>query len=304
MTRQAFYSDAIYIVTRTQGRGDEIAKTIQLRGFDEIKCFLLTEVQNWDTDNWPDLLIVDSEGDDAGAIKVIQSLKQAVPVVYLADSFEEDTFLTCYDAGAKDFLVKPVNSSYLVSRILILLDGGRVQRQLEKRDAVLKDLSVIGVDSEVYTTEYFLRFLKEEVERLLASEHWAPLCLLVVQFRGMTPELMSQQAFRTKLYAHVAKMLEQCCRGGDIVGEYLMDKFAILLPNTSTNGGQAVSKRILEQLDGETLTFDDQSVQLSVKIGVAEFTGCRHYEEFLNKALDGVRLLDESNEKVHIVTTS
>lgn len=290
-------ADAIYIISKTPARASEIKNSLDLRGFDQVKCYPMEKAGAIVGMHPPDLLLLDAEGDNDAALALITSLGGHCPIIYLAESFDEDLFLTCYDAGAKDFLVKPVTSAYLVSRVLLILDERRLREQMHVRDIILKELSVIGPDSNVYTTEYIVKLLKREVEILSMNRH-NELCLLVVQLEGFDTGLAVNPTFKKMLYQHVAKTIGKCSRGADIVGEYFEDKFAIILPNTGLDGGQSVANRIIHRLDGASLVFEKQDVPLSIFIGVADFTGCIHYEDLLNKAMERLKMAKTTGDKI------
>ncbi len=293
------FADAIYIVGHTQAHAEEMKSSINLRGFDRVKCYSLDQAAAIITDHPPDLIIIDPEGKYKEAIGLIGNFQHTVPVIFLAETFEEDLFLNCFDAGAKDFLVKPVNSSYLVSRVLLALDSRRLREQLEQRDVVLKDLAVIGKYSNVFTTEHVVKMLKREVERL-SGENLPALSLLVVQLEGFDTRLAVDADFKRFLYHHVANILIRCCRGSDIIGEYFEDKFAIILPSTGVDGAETVSTRVIERLDGQPMRYGNEEVRLSLRIGAADFSGCLHYEDLLNKAMENLKQARMENRKVQM----
>lgn len=293
------FADAIYIVGYTQAHAEEMKPSISLRGFDRVKCYALDQAGVIIRDHPPDLVIIDPQGHDQEALALIANLRHSVPVIFLAEGFDEDLFLSCFDAGAKDFLVKPVNPSYLISRILLALDSRRLREQLGQRNVVLRELSVIGRYSGVFTTEYLVKMLKREVENLSRDDS-TPLSLIVVQLEGFDTRLAVDSTFKQVLYRQVADALMRCCRGADIIGEYFEDKFAIILPSTGINGAETVSARILERLDNQPLRYGDENVRLALRIGAADFSGCLHYEDLLNKAMESLKLARAENCKVRM----
>lgn len=296
------YADKIYIITHSSDRGGEIKSSINLRGFDRVKILDFANAADIIKTNKPDLVVVDPENTPELGFKLLKDLAE-LPVlnnppsmIFLADTFDEETFLTCYDLGAKDYLIKPVNSAYLASRVLMALDETRLRLKLAEQDSILTDLSVLGQDSNVYTTEYFVRKLKREVPALEPTAH---LSLLILQLESQNTALMHQPAMKRSISASVAEVLKRACRGDDIIGEFFEDKFAVMLPGTNLEGGKIVSTRIFNQLNGATIIGEDQqALHLQVSIGLAEFNGCRNYEELLHKAMDGLNRARQTDDKI------
>ncbi len=256
MIKKPVVADSIVIIAKTEPLAEKIKESINLRGFDRVKCYSLSQAAGVLTDYPADLVIIDADGAYDEALGLISNIEYSIPIIFMAESYDEDLFLNCFDAGAKDFLVKPVNTSYLVSRVLVALDGRRMRDLLQQREVILKDMAVIGKYSNVFATEYLVKMLRREVERL-SSENLPVLSLMVIQLEGFDTHLAVKSEFKKMLYQTVAQTLLQCCRGSDIVGEYFEDKFALVLPNTGLDGAESVSDRVMARLDGRVLRFED-----------------------------------------------
>jgi PleD family two-component response regulator len=251
----------------------------------------------------PDLVIIDPEGEPerglalVGALGTPSLLPSHVSLIYLADAFDEDTFLTCYDAGARDFLVKPVNSAYLISRIILALDEVRLREKLTQRDAILKELAVLGPDSNVFTTEYLMKTLKREYEK---THPGGNIAMILLQLEGLESSAAAPPGLKQKIYRHLADTLKRCCRGSDTIGEFFEDKFALILPETGIAGAQTVIDRIRQHISGANICFDrpPSTCTLSIFMGMADNTECRNYEDLMSKANDALRSARIGNQKI------
>ncbi len=290
-------ADSIVIIAKTEASADQVKASIHLRGFDRVKCYSLDQAAGVLTDYPVDLVIMDPEGDYPKALGLMTHLDPSVPVIFMAEEYNENIFLTCFDAGAKDFLIKPVEPSYLASRVLVALDSRRIRDLLQQRDVILKEMAAIGKYSNVFATEYFVKMLRREVERL-APESLPPLSLMVIQLAGFNTRLAVNPEFKKMLYETAAKLLLSCCRGSDIVGEYFEDKLAVILPNTGMKGVHSVSERVMTRLNGRKLLFESEEVSLIIHIGSADFSGCIHYEDLLNKAMENLKQTQSDSGKV------
>ncbi len=276
------FADAIVVLSRNIDSAEAIKKTINLRGFDQVLCGKLDDGAALLQQNQPDLLLIEPQGDTITAQRLLKKLKSTVSVIYLADRFEEEQFFTTFDAGARDYLVKPVPDAYLMSRVLIALENQRTQQRLDQQQRVLLSLGAIGQDSKVFTTNQFIKLIKEEVIQL--SRHNEPmLSLLMLQLTNNNTDVKEKQKCQKKLYADVAEILLKTCRGNDITGEYFEDKFAVLFPKTLLNGAKSAAKRIEKEVKDYIQQYQGSPNQLELAIGVADFEDCLHYEDLLNK---------------------
>lgn len=274
--------DEITIVTKTPARADFLQQTITLRGFDEIACLDTQSAIHACRINPPVLVIVDMEGDLDETVRFLESLPAGVKSLVLADVFEESAFLACHDLGARDFMVHPVPEAMLISRVIRNLQDHRLEQVSRQKDRTLVEMGVLSAQSGVFTTSYLINLLRQQTEEALLNPDES-MSLLMVQLKGL-PEHLSAAA-RQKVMSAVGATIKECARGLDEVGEYLVDKFAVVMPETSLRGAKALGNRIQQRLNG--LKFDGPAGAwaLSVRVGVADSANCRDYEAFLNQAM-------------------
>lgn len=281
--------DAIYIVTITPQRAEEIKRAIVLRGFDEILCVPYDNARMLLRGNRPALVILDMEGELDKTIELMEKMPTSVKSLVLADHFDESLFVSCYDRGARDFLLKPVPEAYLVSRVIRALQDHRQEQVFQQKNQILVEMGVLSAQSGVFTTSYLLKLLKQYSEEVSPYSP-EPLSLLIVQLEGYQSPLPDE--LQQALMAEVGRLMRECARGLDAVGEYFMDKFAVVLPHTGRRGAKALANRLIECLHGLDFQTPNGRRALEVRIGLAEYSGCRHYEDLLNLALDDLKATD------------
>lgn len=278
--------DAIYIITGTPERAEAIKQAIVLRGFDEIVCVPVNQAERLLVQNPPALAIIDADGQSDQILPLMASMPASVKSLVLVEQFDESVFVACHDAGARDFLVKPVPDAYLVSRIIKTLQEHRLEQISSQKDAILVEMGVLSLCSGIFTTSYLLKLLKQVADQSSQDEQDA-LSLVIVELGGYQSPL--PDLYQQILMTQVGAILKECSRGLDSVGEYYMDKCAVILPQTGKRGATALGKRILERLNGLSVQGPNGPFLLEVRLGVADYTGCRHYEDLLNRALDSLK---------------
>ena len=214
-----------------------------------------------------------------------------------------------FDAGADDFIIKPVNPRELKCRISV---GQRIlayRYELEQRNVLLQETTKIieRVMKELNTTNEKLRAIsmmddltgignRRNLESFLAKE-WRyalrkiePLTLIMidVDFFKLYNDTYGHQAGDECLkkladaFALVAK------RSVDLTARYGGEEFAVVLRNTDSKGGQIVAESI--RLAVESLTIPHSASMISpyvtVSLGIATITPTvdLNYTRLINQA--------------------
>ena len=76
--------------------------------------------------NIPDLIVTDLNTPHLGGLALIKQIKasdffSSIPIVVLSGEESSEMIVTCLDAGADDFVVKPFNPKELEARIKVVL---------------------------------------------------------------------------------------------------------------------------------------------------------------------------------------
>ncbi len=279
--------DEIAIVTQSPARAEALRQAIVLRGFDEIVCLDVRTAAPLLQAKPPVLVIIDLENDLPHTIRLLEALPIGVRSLVLADAFDESLFVACHDRGARDFMVHPVPDAILVSRVIRNLQEHRLEQVASHKDQILVDMNVLSAQSGVFTTSYLLNLLRQTTESYLAQPAGESFSLLLLQLGGYDSPLPA--AVQAQVLAKVGGMIKDCARGLDVVGEYFLDKFAVIMPQTGIRGANALASRLGERLQGLSFEGLTGPFGLSVCTGVAEAAGCRHYEDFLNRALSSLK---------------
>lgn len=94
------------------------------------------------TDHTIDLLLMESSMPDGSGIEACRRIKdhertRDIPIIIVTSSLEVDTFRQAFDAGAMDYLIKPISSYELLGRVRSAL---RLKQEIDQRQARHKEV--------------------------------------------------------------------------------------------------------------------------------------------------------------------
>ena len=147
-------------------------------------------------------------------------------------------------------------------------------------------LSVTDDLTQLYNSRYLNQVLRRESKR--ASRSGRPLSLLFLDldgFKGIN-DTHGHQAGSLAL-VEAATVIRRCARETDVVARFGGDEFAIILPDTGSEGAAAVGDRVRERLaDHPFLKGNGLSLRLTASVGVATLPDVAASAEELVRAAD------------------
>ncbi|OFW40591.1 MAG: hypothetical protein A3J29_05930 [Acidobacteria bacterium RIFCSPLOWO2_12_FULL_67_14b] len=147
-------------------------------------------------------------------------------------------------------------------------------------------LSVTDDLTQLYNSRYLNQVLRREAKR--ASRSGRPLSLLFLDldgFKGINDN-HGHQAGSTAL-VEAAAVIRRCARETDVVARFGGDEFALILPDTGSEGAAAVGDRVRERLAAHPfLAGSGLSLRLTASVGVATLPDVAASAEELVRAAD------------------
>ena len=228
----------------------------------------------------PDLILLDVMMPEISGIEVARRIKgnKALPFIPIImqtalDSTEDK--VEGLEAGADDYITKPIDFAELKARLRSMLRIKRLQEALEEREKELLEVNerlrfmsqtdaLTGLDNR--------RHLNERIDEMFqhAQRLNEPFSLVMCdldKFKSVNDTYGHQAG--DEVLKQLAKMLKDEAREIDRVGRYGGEEFMLLLPGTVLDAAVTFAERVRKRIETHTFTFDGGTLQRTASFGVS-----------------------------------
>jgi diguanylate cyclase (GGDEF)-like protein len=181
---------------------------------------------------------------------------------------------------------EPVLSRTVLKLLAETLQPASVALDNAMRIARAEALSVTDDLTSLYNSRYLSQTLRRETKRAVRSGR--PLSLLFIDLDGFKSVNDNHgHLCGSKALVEAADVIRASARETDMIARYGGDEFALLLPDTGTDGAMAVGERIRERMAAHRfLQSEGLSVRLTASVGVATLPHAATSVEALVRAAD------------------
>jgi diguanylate cyclase (GGDEF)-like protein len=227
-----------------------------------------------------------------------------IPIILVTAKGETQDKVDGLDAGADDYLTKPIQFPELEARVRSMLRIKRLQdqlddknRELEHVNKKLRKLSVTDGLTELFNHRHVHELLHEEYERSNRSEEPISVVMLDLDHFKRVNDTHGHPTGDVILY-ETAQMLRETAREIDMLGRYGGEEFIVILPETAEDAAVQFAERFRQRVEGHVYRDESAEVQMTVSIGVASSPGAggdhpdlliKHADEALYAAKEGGR---------------
>jgi diguanylate cyclase (GGDEF)-like protein len=164
---------------------------------------------------------------------------------------------------------EPRLSASVMQAVRVLLEPASVALDNALQLKRAETLSVTDDLTDLYNSRYLNQVLRQETKR--ASRSGRPLSLLFLDLDGFKAVNDTHgHLFGSRALVEAAAVIRASARETDVAARFGGDEFALVLPDTGTQGALAVGERVRERIAAHRfLTGDGLDLRLTVSVGVA-----------------------------------
>jgi len=197
-------------------------------------------------DQRPDLILLDAVMPGMDGYAVLQALRSApetsdTPIIFVTALTSPEDETRALDAGAADFISKPVNAAVVRARV-------RTQLTVKRQADALRALTLTDSLTGVANRRAFSERIDNEWRRCGRAGLPMALILADIDHFKLYNDHYGHQAGDACLEQVARAFCRAANRAQDLVARYGGEEFAILLPETDAAGAECVAQRVLDEL--------------------------------------------------------
>ncbi len=235
----------------------------------------------------PDLVLLDVVMPGMDGYDVCREMKadpetRDIPIIFVTSHSDEEAEASALDAGAVDFITKPVNPRIVRARV-------KTHLTLKAQTDLLRHWVYIDGLTGIHNRRYFDERLAIEWRRSLRAALPLSLVMMDVDFFKRYNDRYGHQAGDDCLRRVAGALKSALSRGGDLVARYGGEEFVCLLPETDLTGALHVAGALAKAVDAQRIEHADSDAgpNVSLSLGV-----CTRLPSSLGSALDLLRQAD------------
>jgi diguanylate cyclase (GGDEF)-like protein len=144
-------------------------------------------------------------------------------------------------------------------------------QQLNLTEQKMRVLATTDGLTGVLNRRYFFERGQNELERSLRYGHELSMLILDIDHFKQVNDRFGHQAGDFVL-GELAELADQSIRSTDLLGRYGGEEFIMILPEADLESAQAVAERLRQKIEKHKFVFDEQTIQITISIGVSSWT--------------------------------
>ncbi len=249
-----------------------------VRRIDNVTAMTFTdpvEALAWCEANRPDLIMLDYTMPRMDGVTFLTRFREVehltdVPVVVITAEQGQEALYSALDAGANDFLKKPVDHVELIARTRNMLRLRARQVELSEANEKLYVMATTDALTGVHNRRYFLEKTRHEIGRSRRYKNPLSLAILDADFFKHVNDNYGHAAGDAVLRTLAQRCVDQL-RTVDIVGRVGGEEFGLCLPETPVENAYGAIERLRIAVAERPIDFEGTPIQVTVSLGLTGF---------------------------------
>jgi two-component system, cell cycle response regulator len=284
----------ILVVDDNQDNIEIIATRLRYRGYEILEAADGFRALAIVRESAPDLILLDVMLPDIDGYEIARRIKgdpalPFIPIILVTARDSTEDKVLGLDAGADDYLTKPINFPELEARVRSMLRIKRLQDELEEKNRELERLSISDGLTGLYNHRHIHGLLAEEFERVERTKDCMSVAMFDLDRFKLVNDTFGHQA-GDRVLVELADILRDTAREIDRLGRYGGEEFLVLLPETCIDDAAVFVERVRREVARRPFDIDrGEPLRMTISAGVASYP-----HEVIGSAEMLVRLADEA----------
>ena len=284
----------ILVVDDNRDNVEIIATRLRFRGYDVVEATTGETALARVKEDLPDLILLDVMLPDIDGYEISRRIKgdetlPFTPIILVTARDSTQDKVAGLDAGADDYLTKPINFPELEARVRSMLRIKRLQDELEEKNQELERISISDGLTGLFNHRHIYGLLHEEFERANRTGERLTVAMFDLDHFKAVNDNYGHQA-GDRVLEQFADILRQSAREIDRLGRYGGEEFMALLPDTGIEDGIVFVERVRREVARHPFNIGrDEPLGMTTSCGVATYP-----HELIGDPETLVRLADEA----------
>ncbi len=224
----------------------------------------------------PDLILLDVMLPDIDGYEISRQIKGSddlpfIPIILVTARDSTQDKVAGLDAGADDYLTKPINFPELEARVRSMLRIKRLQDELEEKNRELERLSISDGLTGLFNHRHIHGLLHEEFDRAQRTGEKISVAMLDLDRFKAVNDTHGHPA-GDRVLQELAEILRENAREIDRIGRYGGEEFMVILPETDIEDATVFVERIRREVARRPFDIQaDEPLRMTVSVGVATY---------------------------------
>jgi two-component system, cell cycle response regulator len=266
----------ILVVDDNQDNIEIIATRLRFRGYEILEASDGNRALELVNEAAPDLILLDVMLPDIDGYEISRRIKgdenlPFIPIILVTARDSTQDKVAGLDAGADDYLTKPINFPELEARVRSMLRIKRLQDELEEKNRELERLSISDGLTGLYNHRHIHDLLAEEFERVERTNDQMSVAMFDLdRFKSVNDTYGHQAGDRVLM--ELADILRETARDIDRLGRYGGEEFMVLLPATGIDDAAVFVERVRREVSRRNFDVGrDEPLHMTISAGVASY---------------------------------
>ena len=284
----------ILLVEDSPTQALEISEAIKSRGFEVVSKLNGVEALKYlkdNIENLPDLIITDIVMPEMNGYEFCRIAKETYPdtfVIVLTIKKTNTEIQKAFDAGAIEFIGKPLHKSELIMRIRNVLKIKETYaaiknttNDLAKTNDMLEKLTIVDEMTKLFSRRFLIKDLHHKIyDSKRYGFFFSAVMFNIDDFKAVNNNFGHK--YGDEVLNKIAQKILFGTRETDILGRFEGDTFLLILPNTKLNKSVIVAEKVRENVS-DVKFHNNPGFKLTLSCGAVEYKKEMDTKEFISK---------------------